>query len=146
MTRGDAEKLVSELVRRGRRQTDSLLKELERVATQARRDVRGRAAPVRKRATQAARQARRQVEGGAGRAGRVVRGAADRPLAQADRLRRRARVGSGFPITAYDQLNANQIRSRLTDLTPAELRKVRDYEKRNDNRKGVVSAIQQKLG
>jgi hypothetical protein len=76
----------------------------------------------------------------------VVRDAAERPLAQADRLRRRAGVGSGFPITAYDQLTANQIRSRLTGLTPAELRKVRDYEKRNDNRKGVVSAIQQKLG
>ena len=146
MTRGDAEKLVSELVRRGRRQTDSLLRELERVSTQARRDVRGRAAPVRKRATQAARQARRQVEGGAGRAGRVVRDAADRPLAQADRLRRRARVGGNFPITAYDQLTASQIRTRISDLTPAELRKVRDYEKRNDNRKGVVSAIEKKLG
>jgi hypothetical protein len=145
MTRGDANQLVSDLVNRGRRQTDSLLKELERLARQARKDVGGRASPVRKRATQAARQARRQVEGGAGRAGRAVRDAADRPLAEADRLRRRAGVPARFPITAYDQLTANQIRTRLTDLTPAELRKVRDYEKRNENRKGVVSAVEKKL-
>ena len=36
-------------------------------------------------------------------------------------------------------------RERLNDLTPAELRKVRDYEKRNDNRKSVLSAIERKL-
>jgi hypothetical protein len=29
--------------------------------------------------------------------------------------------------------------------TPAELRKVRDYEKRNANRKSVLSAIESKL-
>ena len=123
-----------------------MLRDLERLATQARKEVRGRSTPVRKRATQAARQARRQVEGGAGRAGRVVRDTADRPLAQADRLRRRAGVGANFPITAYDQLTATQVQSRLADLTPAELRKVRDYEKRNDDRKSVVAAIERKLG
>jgi hypothetical protein len=144
MTRGDAEKMISDLVSRGRRQTDALLKELERLANQARKEARGRAAPVRKRATAAARQARRQVEGSAARTGRVVRDAADQPLARADRLRRRA-GGPGFPITAYDQLTAAQIKSRLNELTPAELRKVRDYEKRNDNRKGVVSEVEKQL-
>ena len=144
MTRGDAEKMVSDLVSRGRRQTDGLLRELERLAEQARKDARGRAAPVRKRATAAARQARRQVEGSASRTGRAVRDAADRPLAQADRLRRRA-GGPGFPITAYDQLTATQIKSRLSALTAAELRKVRDYERRNDNRKGVVTAVEKQL-
>jgi hypothetical protein len=75
----------------------------------------------------------------------VVRDAADRPLAQADRLRRRAGVSAGFPITAYDQLTAAQVKARLSDLTPAELRKVRDYERRNQKRKGVVSEIEKKL-
>ena len=112
---------------------------------QARRELRGRSGPARKRATQAARRARRQVETAGGRAGRAARDAADRPLAQADRLRRRAGVGS-FPITAYDQLTATQVKSRLTDLTPAELRKVRDYEQRNAARKGVMGAIEKKLG
>jgi len=123
MQRSDAEKVVSELVSRSRKQRDALLKELERVAKRARREV-GRPA---------------------GRAGRAVRDVADRPLAQADRLRRRAGVSAGFPITAYDQLTAAQVKSRLRDLTPAELRKVRDYERRNQKRKGVVSEIEKKL-
>ena len=41
-------------------------------------------------------------------------------------------VGPSFPIPLYDELTAAQIQSRLKDLTPAQLRKVRDYEKRND--------------
>jgi hypothetical protein len=36
MTRSDAENLLSELVQKGRKQTDALLKELERLAKQAR--------------------------------------------------------------------------------------------------------------
>ncbi|MFN8160288.1 MAG: hypothetical protein U0R52_04490 [Solirubrobacterales bacterium] len=120
MTRGDAERLVSDLLSRSRKQTDTLVKELERLL----------------------RQARRQVEG----AGRTARDTADPALARADRLRRRAGVPAAFPITAYDQLTAAQIKSRLGDLTPAELRKVRDYEKRNRKRKGVISTIEKKLG
>jgi hypothetical protein len=124
MQRSDAEKVISDIVSRSRKQTNSLVKELEKVAQRA----------------------RREASGPAGRAGRAVRDAADRPLAQADRLRRRAGVSAGFPITAYDQLTAAQVKSRLSDLTPAELRKVRDYEKRNQKRKGVVSDIEKKLG
>ena len=66
-------------------------------------------------------------------------------LQEVDRARRRVGVGPSFPITLYDELNASQIVSRLKDLTPAQLRKVRDYEKRNDNRKSVLSAIEKKL-
>ena len=69
----------------------------------------------------------------------------DRVLREVDRARRRVGVGSTFPITLYDELNASQIQSRLNDLTPAQLRKVRDYEKRNDARKSVLSAIEKKL-
>ena len=61
MTRGDAEKMLSDLLNRGRRQTDGLLKELERVIKQARKEVGGRAEPVRKQATQAARRARKKL-------------------------------------------------------------------------------------
>jgi hypothetical protein len=146
MTRGDAEKVVSDLVSRGRRQRDAMIKELERIASQARREIETRTDPVRRSATQAARRARRQVEGTGGRAGRAVRDAADPALQQADRLRRRTGAGGSFPITAYDQLTAQQVQSRLGDLTPAELRKVRDYEKRNDGRKGIISAVEKKLG
>jgi polyhydroxyalkanoate synthesis regulator phasin len=134
MTRSDANKLVSDLVSRGRKQSDRMLRDLERMLTQARREAERRGAPARRRATEAA-----------GRAGRVARDAADQPLARADRLRRRAGVGPTFPITAYDQLTAPQVKSRLTDLKKGELRRVRDYERRNKNRKGIVSAIDVKL-
>jgi hypothetical protein len=50
-----------------------------------------------------------------------------------------------FPIADYDTLAAAQITSRLDDLSPAELRKVRDYERRHGNRKTVLSAIERKL-
>jgi hypothetical protein len=55
-------------------------------------------------------------------------------------------VGPSFPITAFDDLTAAQVQGRLTGLTPAELRKVRDYERRNANRKTVLNAIESKLG
>jgi hypothetical protein len=40
ITRGDAEKLLSDLVKKGRKQTQALLKELERVVKQARKTLR----------------------------------------------------------------------------------------------------------
>jgi len=70
----------------------------------------------------------------------------DRVLREVDRARRRVGVGSSFPITLYDELNATQIVARVKDLTPAQLRKVRDYETRNDGRKSVLGAIEKKLG
>ena len=69
----------------------------------------------------------------------------DRVLQEVDRARRRVGVGPSFPITLYDELNAPQVVSRLKDLTPAQLRKVRDHEKRHDNRKSVLSAIEKQL-
>ena len=76
--------------------------------------------------------------------GRAVRRASP-VLAQADRLRRTAGVGPSFPITGYDDLTATQVQSRLATLTPAELRKVRDHERRNAARKTVLQAIESKL-
>ena len=78
-----------------------------------------------------------------GRGRRRAVAAADRPLATADRVRRR--TGVGFPISAYDDLNVNQIDKRLVDLSQQELRAVRDYERRNKGRKGVLSSIERKL-
>jgi hypothetical protein len=75
------------------------------------------------------------------------RGAAtggDRVLRHVDRARRAVGIGT-FPILGYDDLSAGQINERLGDLTPAQLRKVRDHEKRNANRKSVLQAIERKL-
>jgi polyhydroxyalkanoate synthesis regulator phasin len=50
-----------------------------------------------------------------------------------------------FPIGDYDDLTAAQIVSKLGDLEPIALRRVRDYERRNANRKTVLAAVDAKL-
>ena len=61
------------------------------------------------------------------------------------RVRRAAGLGPTFPITGYDDLTAAQVTERLADLSHAELRKVRDHERRNANRKTVLTAIEKRL-
>jgi polyhydroxyalkanoate synthesis regulator phasin len=58
---------------------------------------------------------------------------------------RRAAGGSAFPIEDYDALTAGQVNKRLADLTPAELRKVRDHETGARGRKSVLEAIDRRL-
>ena len=50
-----------------------------------------------------------------------------------------------FPIADYDELTAAQIVSHLGGLETADLRRVRDYERRNANRKTVLNALDSKL-
>ena len=133
ITRSDANELVSKLVSRGRKATDELMRELERLLDQARREIESRTSPARSRATRAA-----------GRVGRVARDAADRPLAEADKLRRRTGA-PGPAITGYEQLTATQIKSRLRDLNKADLRKVRTQEKRGKGRKGILDEVEKQL-
>jgi polyhydroxyalkanoate synthesis regulator phasin len=116
MTRDDAGDLLTDLIARGRKQTDDLREDIEGLLVGAR---------------------------GATRKG--VAGSAERVLREVDRARRVAGVGPSFPILGYDDLTAAQVNERLGDLGPAELRKVRDYEKRNANRKSVLAAVEQKL-
>ena len=115
LTRSDANDLVSELVRRGREQTDSVLADIERLLL-----GRGRSGSTTRLTTPVEKLVR-----GAGRVKRSVSGgAADRRLRRAD----------GAP--------GNE---RLKGLTPAELRQVRDYERRHANRKSVLAAIEREL-
>jgi polyhydroxyalkanoate synthesis regulator phasin len=120
VTARDAQRITSGLVKRGQRQTSDVLKDLENLLGRGRNEI-----------------------GGA--RGRAVRTASP-ALAQVDKVRRGAGVGPSFPITGYDDLTAAQITSRLGSLRPAELRKVRDHERRNANRKTVIGAIESKLG
>ena len=69
----------------------------------------------------------------------------DRVLREVDRVRRGAGVGPSFPILGYDDLSAKQVTARLGDLKPAELRKVRDYERRNAARKSVLDGVERRL-
>lgn len=68
----------------------------------------------------------------------------DAVLRTVDRARRR--VGASFPISGYDELTAAQVTKRLGELTPAQLRKVRDHERRHKARKSVLGAVEKKLG
>jgi polyhydroxyalkanoate synthesis regulator phasin len=145
LTADDAQTVASGLLDRGRKQTNDVLKDLEQLLGRGRDEIGGRSGGARKSVATKRKGARSQVQEAArGARTRAVK-AADPVLAQADRVRRAAGVGPSFPITGYDDLTAAQIQSRLTDLTPAQLRKVRDYERRHANRKSVLSAIESKL-
>jgi polyhydroxyalkanoate synthesis regulator phasin len=124
MTRDDATALVSTLVERSKRQTEDLISELESAIGGAGRR--------------------------AGQAGAKTRKAAaapaDRLVREVDRARRVAGIGPSFPVVGYDDLTAAQVTDRLGNLSAPELRKVRDYERRNANRKSVLQAIERKLG
>ncbi len=76
----------------------------------------------------------------------LVTGTPTRIVREVDRARRATGIGSNFPVSGYDDLTAAEIGERLNDLSPPELRKVRDYERRNANRKSVLQNIERKLG
>jgi hypothetical protein len=108
-------------VRLGRQQTDELLADLERLLGNGRQrlDV----------ATKRAR--------GYEPIDRIVRGA--------ERARRTVAAGSSLPIGGYDEMTSGQVQARLDGLSQAELRKLREYERRHANRKTVLAAIDKAL-
>jgi hypothetical protein len=71
----------------------------------------------------------------------------ERPPGSGRRSRRRRsrRPASNLPIEGYDDLSAPQVQDRLDGLTTADLRKLRDYERRHANRKTVLDRIERKL-
>jgi polyhydroxyalkanoate synthesis regulator phasin len=141
VTAADAQELAASLIERGRKQTNDVLTDLEQLVGRGRGEVEARTSDARKRSTDAARVARRRVEAATSGARRTT----DPVLAQADRARRTAGVGRTFPVKGYEDMTAAQVQSRLSALTAAELRKVRDYERRHANRKTVLRAIEERL-
>src|SRR5205823_4549408 len=121
LRRSDANDVASELVRKGRQQTDELVGDFEQLVGRG-RDQLG----------SAAQRARRSDP-------------VDQLVRAAERARRSVGVGSSFPIAGYDDLTTSQVAARLDSLSPAELRKVRDHEARHANRKSVLEAIEQAL-
>jgi polyhydroxyalkanoate synthesis regulator phasin len=121
VTHTDANDLVAELVNRGRQQTDQLLSDVDRLLSRGRQQI--GSATIRARRSESL----------------------DLLLRSADRARRSVGAGSSFPVLGYDELTAAQVQARLDGLSPAELRRVRDYERRNANRKSVLAAIDRSL-
>jgi polyhydroxyalkanoate synthesis regulator phasin len=117
VTRSDANELAAELVSRGRQQTDQLVADVERLLDRGRQQI--GSATLRARRSESL----------------------DLLLRSADKARRTVATGESFPILGYDELTATQVQGRLDSLSPAELRKVRDYERRHANRKSVLAAI-----
>ena len=56
-----------------------------------------------------------------------------------------AGANGGFPILGYDELNVGEISGRLDGLTAAQLREVREYEKRNKNRETLIEQLDRRL-
>jgi polyhydroxyalkanoate synthesis regulator phasin len=126
ITRADAEELIDRLMALGRQQSDDALSRMESA-------LGGTPAKGASSAKDRARSVVRRPPG------------ADRVLREVDRARRAAGLGSSFPIASYDDLTAAQISDRLDELSASDLRKVRDYEKRNANRKSVLGAVERRL-
>jgi polyhydroxyalkanoate synthesis regulator phasin len=62
-----------------------------------------------------------------------------------DAARRVTGLGAEFPISGYDELTVAQVVGQLDGMSPADLRKVHEYERANANRKTVLSAVERKL-
>jgi len=131
VTTDDAADLVQGLISLGRKETSDVLSDLERLLGRGKDEMEDR--------TSSLASARSQVRS------RAVK-RADPLLQQVDRARRAAGVGPSFPIIGFDELTAASVQGRLDDLSAPELRKVRDHEKRNANRKSVLDAIATRLG
>ncbi len=59
--------------------------------------------------------------------------------------RRATGLGPGFPVTGYDDLTAAEVVRELDGMSAADLRKVREYERANANRKTVLAAVDRAL-
>ena len=80
------------------------------------------------------------------RRGRMTRDDAADLLAELLRGRRAEEpAADAFPLAGYDDLTAAQVIERVKGLDADALRRVRDYERRNANRKTVLSALDQRL-
>ena len=135
MTRDDANELVSSLITRGRHYTDDLVKELERLLDQARREL-----AVANRARRDAAPPRPPAEPRAPRGTPRTR-RWPRPTACAGAPGSRPE-GRSPPTTSSRRPRSSH---GCSDLSPAELRQLRTREKRGKARKGVLAEIERRL-
>jgi hypothetical protein len=54
-------------------------------------------------------------------------------------------VLDAFPIPNYDELNVGELTKSIDTLTAEQIRKVREYEKRNKNRETLIEQFDRKL-
>lgn len=56
-----------------------------------------------------------------------------------------ASVNGGFPIAGYDELSVEEISGQLDALSDAQIKQVRDHERRTKNRKSLMEQFERKL-
>jgi hypothetical protein len=52
---------------------------------------------------------------------------------------------ASFPIANYDELNVAEISKHIDRLSAAQIREIREYEKRNKNRETLIDQFDRKL-
>ena len=57
----------------------------------------------------------------------------------------RAAEAVAFPIEGYDEMNVDEISTRLNDLSVEELQLVRDYEELNKKRESLLERMDRKI-
>ena len=107
ITAKGARSIAGDLLERGRKQTNDVLKDLEQLLGRGRDEIDSRTSGARKAAGGAPPGARKQAADARGRATR----AASPALAQVDRARRSAGVGPTFPITGLRRPQRGQIQA-----------------------------------
>jgi hypothetical protein len=58
---------------------------------------------------------------------------------------RRTAETATFPIPGYDEMNVEEISARVDGLTDDQVKRLRDYEKANENRKTLIDRFDSKL-
>jgi len=56
-----------------------------------------------------------------------------------------ASANGGFPIAGYDEMNVEEVSARLEGPSENRLKRVRGYEKRNENRDTLIEQIDRKI-
>ncbi|KAA1424076.1 hypothetical protein [Nocardioides antri] len=161
LSRADADRLLNQLLVSSKDYSQALLQALDSITTDARKSLGGGIAPVMATAGKTAgkiaetvRQAPRLVgkqstttpttapkrtpKPASKQAPKTASKAASKPAAKKG-------TGATDPIPGYSDLTVAEIKPKLTGLSPAALRKVRDRERAGKARKSVLADIEKRL-
>jgi hypothetical protein len=55
-------------------------------------------------------------------------------------------TNGSLPISGYDEKSAGEVSARLDTLTVDQLQRLKDYERRNNNRETLIRGIERRIG
>jgi hypothetical protein len=65
---------------------------------------------------------------------------------EAAKAARKGASAGGQPIEGYDEMNVEEVKDELDDLSDGDLKKVKSYEEDHKNRKTLLEQLHRKLG